>query len=130
MAHGQDQVALGDQLQAQEGIALPVGGQAVVEHHQREPAALHPGRVRVALGQIVPGSLPLVVGDGHVDGLLKALRHVSGHVAGLVQASDGFLAGRVVDPDRDAPPGAGGAQLFPVGIDRVCGGADGIWAGR
>ena len=30
----------------------------------------------------------------------------------------------------DAPPGAGGAKLLPVGIDRVCGGADGIWAGR
>ena len=129
MAHGQDQVALGDQLQAQEGIALPVGGQTVVEHHQREPTALYPGRVRVALGQVVPGRLPLVVGDGYVDGLLKALCHVSGHVAGLVQAGDGFLAGRVVDPDRDAPPGAGGAKLLPVGIDRVCGGADGIWAG-
>lgn len=129
MAHGHDHVALGGKLDAQKRVALPIGGQAVVIDHQREPAALDPRRVGVAFGHVVPSRGPLAVADGHMEGFFETLGHVPGHVGGSVHARHGFRLHRVVDPDRDASFGAGGSKLLPVGVYREGGGADGVWTG-
>ena len=107
MAYGEDHVPLGGELDAEEGIALPIGGQSVIENHQREGGALYPRGIGIALRHVVSGGFPLVIGDGHMDGLAQAFRHVPGHIAGPVHARNGFLLHRVIDPDRNASFGSG-----------------------
>ena len=124
MGHGDHRVSVGGQLDAQEGIPLPVGEIGVVEQDEGEPFPGDGLRADIALRKPRLGVLFEV--RRHLEGTLIAPEHVFREGGRLRKALDALLPRRIVHPAGYAAHGPRGQRFFPHVLHRKGEGADGV----